>query len=228
LRGVSWKHFVGTDELGRDIFTRLLYAGRISLLVGLISTLLGAVAGTPLGLLAGYHGGKVDMLIMRLMDALLSFPPIILALAIISILGGSIRNAMLAIAAIFIPAFARIVRSQVLALREKSFVEASRATGASSLRIIWTMILPNCFTVIYVQFSLSYAVAIITESSLSFLGLGVQPPTPSWGGMLDTGRAYMLTMPWYSIAAGGMIFVSVLCLNLIGDSLRDALDPTLH
>jgi peptide/nickel transport system permease protein len=165
---------------------------------------------------------------MRLLDGVLAFPSVILALAIMAVLGPSLFNAMVAIGIVSIPAFARVVRGSVLSLKEQEFVEAARASGATDLYLMQRVLLPNCLSPLLVQISISFAAAILVEAALSFLGLGIQPPTPSWGAMLDTGRKYLDQTPWYSISAGGAIFLTVLSLNLLGDGLRDALDPRLH
>ena len=181
-----------------------------------------------LGLAAGYLGGGIDGLIMRVMDALLAFPAILLAIALMAVLSPSLENAMIAIGVISIPAFARITRANVLSLREKEFVEASRALGGGGLYLAWLVILPNCLSPIIVQASLGVGNAILVEAALSFLGLGVQPPEPSWGSMLAFGRSLLGQAPWYATFSGLSIFVTVLALNFLGDGLREALDPRLH
>jgi peptide/nickel transport system permease protein len=228
LQGPSRTYLLGTDELGRDLLSRLIYGARASLAVGSIALAIAASVGTTLGLLGGYLGGPVDAVIMRVMDGLLAFPSIILALAIVTALGPGLGNAMLAIGIVTIPNFARIVRGSVLSLKEKEFVEAARASGATSRYVMLSVLLPNCLSPLLVQASVSFANAILTEAALSFLGLGVQPPTPSWGAMLDAGRKYLDQTAWYSFSAGAAIFLSVLSLNLVGDGLRDALDPRLQ
>jgi len=186
------------------------------------------LVGVPLGLLGGYRGGLTDSVIMRVMDALLAFPGIILALAIVTVLGPGFVNAMIAIGIVAIPGFARIVRASTLSVKEQEFVVATRALGASDLYIMLRVILPNCLSPLLVKISISYAAAILTETTLAFLGLGVPPPTPSWGAMLDTGRKYLTETPWYSVSAGAAIFLAVLSLNLLGDGLRDFFDPRLR
>ncbi|MDA8217984.1 MAG: ABC transporter permease [Dehalococcoidales bacterium] len=228
LRGPSLKNLMGTDELGRDIFSRVIDGSRASLSAGLISAAIGLTVGTFFGLLAGYFLGLVDMLIMRLVDAMLAFPGIILALAITAALGPSLTNAMIAIGIVSIPTFARLARAQVLTICRLDYVEAARCLGAPNRHIIIRHVVPNMLTPIIVQSSLAVAFAILTEATLSFLGLGVQPPTPSWGYMLNVGRGYLSQAPWMSLFPGIAIFLTVMSINLLGDALRDALDPRLR
>jgi peptide/nickel transport system permease protein len=228
LQTPSAAHWFGTDELGRDVLTRLIYGARISITVGAISILVALGVGVPLGVISAFYGGFVDTWIMRTMDALAAFPAILLALAIVSVLGPNIRNAMIAIGIVYLPAFSRIARGSVLSVQENDFVEAGRSLGASNLRLMVRTILPNAFAPILVLASLGFANAIIIESALSFLGLGAQAPSPSWGLMLDQGRQFMTQTVWYSVSSGLAIFITVLGLNLIGDGLRDVLDPRLR
>ncbi len=225
LQPASATHWLGTDELGRDTLTRVMYGARISLSAGLVSVTLALLAGTLLGLIAGFVGGWLDELIGRFIDALLAFPFLILAITLAAILGPSLQNTMLAIAIVTTPAFARVTRAQVLAQRELEYVQAAGALGAGHWRTLLRHILPNISGALIVQTSLAIAEAVLAESTLSFLGLGVQPPTPSWGSMLNTARGYLQTAPWLALAPGVIIFVTVLAFNLLGDGLRDALDP---
>ena len=225
LQPASSAHWLGTDELGRDTLTRVMYGARISLSAGLVSVALALLIGTLLGLVSGFVGGWLDELIGRFIDALLAFPFLILAITLAAILGPSLQNTMLAIAIVTVPAFARVTRAQVLAQRELDYVQAAGALGAGSWRTLLRHILPNISGALIVQTSLAIAEAVLAESTLSFLGLGVQPPTPSWGSMLNTARGYLQTAPWLALAPGVIIFVTVLAFNLLGDGLRDALDP---
>lgn len=224
----SSEHWFGTDELGRDILSRVIYGTRVTLMVMVISISLALVAGTLLGLVAGFAGGKVEAVIMMIMDALLSFPMLILALAIIAILGTGIQNAMMAIAIVNVPNFARIVRGQVLALKQSEYVDAARSIGCGGPHLIFKEILPNALDSIIIYASLRSSQAIITESSLSFLGLGVQPPTPSWGWMVAVGMKFWNVAWWMSFFPGIAIFITVLSVNLMGDALRDAFDTQLR
>ena len=227
LRAPGGDHPLGTDEIGRDVYSRVVYGTRVSLEVGAISVSIGLVIGSLAGLTAGYAGGLLDEGLMRVMDGLWAFPPLILALAITAALGQGIVNTMIAIGLVYIPAFARLTRAQALSVRERDFIAAARTSGASPWRIMLRHVWPNVTAPIIVQASLLVAGAIITEASLSFLGLGVRPPTPSWGSMLRTGYQYLATTPWLSLAPGVAIFIAVIGLNLLGDGVRQALDPRL-
>ncbi len=222
------RYVLGTDDLGRDILSRIIHGAPLSLMVGLISIGTAALAGVPLGLLAGYRGGLTDTVIIRCLDGLMAFPAILLAIAIMAVLGPSLRNAMIAIGVIYIPPFARLTRANVLSLREREFVQAARCLGAGSLRNILRHVLPNCLSPIIVQASLGMGYAILVEAALSFLGLGVQPPQASWGSMLAEGRGFLQRAPWFATFPGLAIFVTVLALNFLGDGLREALDPRLR
>ena len=223
----SVAHPLGTDAIGRDVLSRIMYGARASLLAGLVSVAVALVLGVIVGLVAGYNGGWIDDLFMRMVDALYSFPALLLALAITAILGPGLTNVMLAIGIVFTPAFARLVRGQALSVRERDFVTAARVTGAGPWRVMGAHIWPNVTAPIIVQASLQIAAAIVIEAGLSFLGLGVQPPTPSWGSMLKEGYQYMEQAPWLAFAPGAAMFLTVLAFNLFGDGLRHALDPRL-
>ncbi len=218
-------HWFGTDDLGRDVFSRVIIAARPSVLVSIVSVTLALVAGVSIGLVSGFFGGWVDVTGMRMMDVVFSFPVMLLALAIVAMLGPGIVPAMLAIAVVYTPFFARITRASVLTVREETYIKAARSIGASNLRIMRLHVLPNIMAAIIVQTSLSLAFAILTEAALSFLGLGVQPPTPSWGRMLFDGRGFVTQAWWMAVFPGVAIFLTVLALNLVGDAMRDALDP---
>lgn len=217
----------GTDHLGRDIFTRVIYGARTSLSVAVISVGISFLFGVPLGILAAYHK-RLDNVIMRAIDVLFSFPPVLLAIFVVAILGPGMINAMIAIGITYVPRFARVVRSQALVIVEMDYVRAAISMGIRPYRIVLRHVLPNVAGVLIIQLSLNFATAIIAESSLSFLGLGVQPPAPSWGAMLDQGRIFVEIAPWASIFPGLAIFLTVLSLNLIGDTLRDIADPRLR
>lgn len=224
----STSHLMGTDDLGRDVLSRIIFGTRTSLLAGVISVGIAVAVGLPLGLISGYYRGRLDDLLMRITDAMLSFPFLVLALAITAVLGAGLDRAMIAIGIVFTPAFIRLARGQALSEREQNYVEAARALGAGDGRIISKHILPNSLSPVLVQASLSTAVAITAEAALSFLGLGTQPPTPSWGSMLNFAQSYLGTAPWMAVWPGLAIFVTVLALNLLGDGLREALDPRLR
>ncbi|MHA6692660.1 ABC transporter permease [Devosia sp. A449] len=221
----SANFILGTDEIGRDIYSRLLYGARASLMAGVVSVSIALAIGVPLGLLAGYFGGLVDGTISRVIEALLAIPSLILAIALAATLGPSLTNAMFAIGIAATPIFVRLTRGQVLAVKTEDYVEGAHAIGLPHFLIIIRYILPNVMSPIVVQATITVATAIIAEASLSFLGLGQQPPNPSWGSMLNTAKNFMTQAPWMSIFPGGAIFLVVLGFNLLGDGLRDALDP---
>ncbi|HEU0218224.1 MAG TPA: ABC transporter permease [Stellaceae bacterium] len=221
----SMLHPFGTDEIGRDVLARVIWGARASLLAGLVSVSLALAAGVPLGLVSGYLGGIVDGTLMRMIDAMLAVPFLILAIALAAFLGPSLVNAMIAIGVSQTPIFARLTRGQVLAVKHEEYIEAARAVGNPHYRIVLRHILPNIIPPLLVQATLAAATAIIAEASLSFLGLGEQPPDPSWGSMLNTAKNFMSQAPWMALWPGAAIFLLVLSLNLFGDGLRDALDP---
>ncbi|HEV7677428.1 MAG TPA: ABC transporter permease [Candidatus Dormibacteraeota bacterium] len=228
LQGPSSAHLLGTDQLGRDTLSRAIYASRVSIEVALISVGIGAFFGVAIGSVSAWYGGALDMALMRCMDILYSFPAILLAIAIMGGLGTSVVNAMIAIGIIFIPGFARLSRAASLVVLKGQFVDAARAVGMSTHRILIGEVLPNILPVLLVQVTSALAGAIIVESSLSFIGLGTQPPDPSWGNMLQQGRSFIQQDAWMALTPGVAIFVAVLGLNLLGDGLRDHLDPRLR
>lgn len=221
--GPSMKHWLGTDDIGRDIASRLIYGSRISLEVAVSVVVLALVVALPIGLVAGYFGGLLDNLLMRVMDAMFSFPPLLLAIAVAALLGKSLHNEIVAIAVPFIPGFARVIRGQVLSVREETYVEASRSIGAGSVRMLSRHILPNVASPLIVQAAVSLGYALLADAGLSFLGLGPQPPAPSWAAMIQEAYQYVLSDPWATIVPGVAIAITVLAFNLVGDGLRDAL-----
>lgn len=224
----SGEYWLGTDALGRDIFSRIAYGARISIQIGVVAVGISAVVGILLGGISGYLGRWVDMVVMRFIDILMAFPSILLAIAMVAVLGRSLTNAMIAVGIVGVPQFARIVRSTVLSVKEKEFVEAARATGVKNGRILFRHVLPNCMAPIIVQTTLSIGTAILDAAGLSFLGLGAQGATPEWGAMLKAGVDALQTAPWVVMFPGLAILLVVLGFNLLGDGLRDALDPRLR
>nr|WP_289038840.1 nickel transporter permease [uncultured Allobacillus sp.] len=225
LQPPSSEYWLGTDQHGRDIFSRIIYGGQITLIVGFLSVALGGIVGVAIGIASGYYGGKIDTVIMRLMDILLAFPGILLALAIVSILGPNIINVIYAVAIYSIPSFARIARGSTLSVKKLEYIDAVRGIGAGDFRILVRHVLPNVISPLIVQATLSIATAILTASGLSFLGLGAQPPSPEWGAMLNDGRGYMHDAGHIALFPGLAIVIAVLAFNLFGDGIRDALDP---
>ena len=224
----SAAHLLGTDEGGRDVFTRLLYGARVSLLIGIVPTLLSMVIGAMLGILAGFAGGKTDTVIMRIADVMLAFPSILLAMVLMYMLGDGLINIFLTLSIVNWASVARVVRAETLRLKELEYVQAARVIGVSRNRILLRHILPNCIPTLIVLFTLNVPSSILTESGLSFLGLGVQPPAASWGLMVNQGRQYLYTAPWLSFAPCVAIMLTVLAFNFLGDGLRDVMDPHLN
>ena len=225
LSAPSWEHPFGTDDFGRDILSRVIYGSRISLKIGIAAVTVALSLGTVIGLVAGYKGGVVDQVLMRVMDVMLAFPSILLAIVIVAVLGPGLNHAMLAVGIVAIPQYARLVRASTLSVREADYVQALRALGAGDVRIVATAVLPNCLAPLIVQATLGLATSILDAAGLSFLGLGAQPPIPEWGAMLSGGRELILSAPWVLTYPGCAIFVTVLSFNLLGDGLRDTFDP---
>ncbi len=225
LKPPSFEHWLGTDHFGRDVFSRLIYGGRTSLSVGILVVAFAFVLGVPLGLASGYLGGRIDNLMMRLVDAFLTFPPLLLAVALVGLLGPEIQNVMLALGLVQAPVLARIVRGSVLAVREDVYVTAARALGAKPTRIVLSHILRNVMSPIVVQLTIVFSAAVVAEASLSFLGFGTQPPQPSWGRDMSEARRFLGDAPWMFMAPTGIIMLCVLSIIFMGDGLRDALDP---
>ena len=225
LQSPSPAHPLGTDQLGRDMLTRVIYGGRISLLIGALAVLLALAAGIPVGVISGYAGGTVDLLVQRGVDLLLAFPGFLLALTLIAVLGVGVTNVVVSVAVAAIPVYVRLVRGATLVIREQTYIEAARALGAGDRAIILRHVLPNCLTPVIVQSTLQLGAAILTAAGLGFLGLGVRPPTPEWGTMLGEGQTYLLSYWFIATFPGLAIFLVVMAFNLVGDGLRDALDP---
>lgn len=228
LRPPSRDHLLGTDSSGRDVLSRLIFGIRVSLSVSVTSVAIATIAGAFIGLMSGYFGGVLDSIAMRVMDVIFAFPAMLLGLSIMAALGRSSRNVIVAIALIYTPVFARVTRGGALSVKQQAFIEAIRGVGAREGRIIVFHILPNIMALIIVQVSLALSWALLTEAGLSFLGLGTQPPTPSWGSMLNEGRRFMELGPWMAVFPGLAIMLAVLAFNLLGDGLRDVLDPRLR
>ena len=228
LESPSGAFLLGTDEMGRDILSRLIFGARISLQVSALAVGIALVVGAALGLMAGFYPGLIDNAVMRLMDVIFAFPDILLAIAIMAVLGSSLRNVMLAIGIVYIPIFARTTRAMVLTVKEQPYVEAARAAGVPEARLLTRHILPNAAAPVLVQVTLLLGFAIVVEAALSFLGLGTQPPNPSWGIMLSDGRGFMEVAPWLAIFPGVTVFLAVISFNIVGDALREALDPNLR
>jgi ABC-type dipeptide/oligopeptide/nickel transport system permease subunit len=228
MEGPSVDHWLGTDSFGRDMLSRIIYGARIALIVGILAVLLALLVGVTLGLISGYYGGVIDTVIMRMMDGLFAFPILILAIALMAVMGFGVRNVIIAVAVVSIAPFARVTRGDVLAVREEPYIEAARLAGISNTAIIFRHVLPNVLAPIIVQGALRVSAAIITEAGLSFLGLGPPPPTPVWGSMIAEGRNFIMLAPHISTFPGLALMLAVVGLNLFGDGLRDTLDPKLR
>ncbi len=228
LHQPSSEHLLGTDMLGRDVLSRIIYGARVSLVVGLVVVIIAGVLGMSIGLVSGYFGGKLDSILMRLMDAMIAIPMIVLAMAIGAVLGGGIVNVIIALGLAIVPAYARLMRGQVLSVKQSDYVIAGMLTGISSLRNMVVHVLPNCISPLIVLITMNLGMAILAEAGLSFLGLGIVPPGASWGSMVNDGYKYLLTNPVLSMAPGVAIMIVVLAFNIVGDALRDALDPRLR
>ncbi len=227
VEGGKTSYLLGTDAVGRDILSRLIYGARFSLFIGLVVVTLSVISGVLIGLVAGYFGGRTDIVIMRIMDIILAFPSLLLALVLVAVLGPGLLNAMIAISLVNQPHFVRLTRASVLAEREKEYVIASKVAGAGTIRIMFLTILPNCLGPLIVQATLAFSAAILDAAALGFLGMGAQPPTPEWGTMLAEAREFIQRAPWVVTFPGLAILITVLAINLMGDGLRDALDPKL-
>jgi peptide/nickel transport system permease protein/oligopeptide transport system permease protein len=228
LQNPSLKHILGTDILGRDVLSRIIYGARVSLMVGVIATSIAAIVGMSMGLLAGYFRGWINNVIMRITDALMSIPPIMLALAIAAVLGGGLKNVMISVGISLIPTYCRLMCGQILSIKESDYITAAILSGASHTRVMLKHLLPNSFPPILVLITLNMGIAILAEASLSFLGIGISPPEPAWGAMVSDGYRYLNTNPVLSFAPGVAVMLVVLAFNLVGDGLRDALDPRLR
>jgi len=228
LQGPSSKHWLGTDPMGRDTLSRIIYGSRTSLEIGLIVVTLACLAGIILGTIAGYYGGWTHSIIMRLIDALMSFPMILLAMVITALMGSGMRNVIIALSIAMMPMYARVMCAQVLSIKGNDYVTASRSIGASNLRIMIRHTIPNCFPPLIVLVTMMLGSVILAEAGLSFLGIGIKPPTPTWGSMINDGRLYLLTLPILSFAPGFALMLLIFAFNMVGDGLRDALDPRLR